>query len=169
MIYHVGNHEVRREWIDSLDKVKDSTCGMELAPETRHKYAKYADAGYEQCHIRFKVSQCTRPPACELWKNPAFLLIRQEPGHMLPIHVDELEPYKTHHDVQEFWQNLIFLEDWKCGQVFGVEDSVIVDWKKGDAICWRGMTEHYLVNASLTHIDLLQVISSNDPTQEILQ
>ena len=169
-IIRYGNFEVNPEWHDELNlkMSQHSLCGMELAKETEHKYKKYQKAGYTTHNIRFRVADCDKPPDGP-WKHAQCMLIDQGPGNMLPIHVDELEPYRKKYNLETLWQNLIFLEDWKCGQVFGVEDEVITNWKQGDAICWKWMTEHYLVNASLTHIRLLQILSSNDPTQEIHQ
>lgn len=167
MIHHIGNYKVEKSWLTELDtKMSDpSLAGFELAKETASKYQKYQQAGYQNCHIRFRVADPIQKPNGP-WINPQHLLIRQSPGHMLPVHVDELEPYRKKYKIDFVWQNLIFLNDWKCGQVFGVHDDVITNWKAGDAICWKWMTEHYLVNASLYELDLLQILSSNDPTLE---
>lgn len=170
MIHKIGNYVVNSDWIAALDSKMDeqSLAGFELATETAPKFKKYQLAGYDSCHIRFRVSNIDNAIDGP-WHNPQYLLIRQSPGHMLPVHVDELEPYREKYNIDSVWQNLIFLNDWQCGQVFGVEDDTITNWKAGDAICWKWMTEHYLVNASLIQLDLLQILSSNDPTQEKLQ
>ena len=170
MINYIGNFDVNKDWLAALDAKmsEESLCGIELVKETSYKYAKYKNAGYETCHIRFRVADPIVIPDGP-WETPAGLLIRQSPGHMLPVHVDELESYRNNNNVNEVWQILIFLKDWQCGQVFGVEEKTITNWKAGDAICWKWMTEHYLVNASLYNLDLLQILSSTAPTQETHQ
>ena len=37
----------------------------------------------------------------------------------------------------------IFLEDWKPGHAFGIDDKIIIHWKKYDYYVWDSTVEHW--------------------------
>ena len=65
--------------------------------------------------------------------------ITQTPGNTLPFHQDTFINFKVTNKLpisSEVKRYMIFMEDWKPGHSFIVEDEPINDWKKGDMVCW---------------------------------
>ena len=87
-----------------------------------------------------------------------YQIINQMPGRMLPWHIDKFESFRNSGGYTSVNTHLFFLSDWIPGQVFGSTNDTFVKWSAGDCVTWDYLAWHYLSNASLTPILLLQVL-----------
>tara|TARA_R110000782_G_C14794655_1_gene411236 strand:+ start:934 stop:1401 length:468 start_codon:yes stop_codon:yes gene_type:complete len=64
-------------------------------------------------------------------------LLKQEPNMLIPVHVDSYYFFKKTFKVnkkQKVYRANIFLEDWKPGHYFEVNNKPCVNWKAGQYI-----------------------------------
>ena len=73
----------------------------------------------------------------------------QKPGQMAPLHKDNHYYAKKYFGDGEFDRILIFLTDWKIGQVFGCEDKSITKWKRGDCYTFNATDQHFSANTGM--------------------
>ena len=69
-------------------------------------------------------------------------VIKDDPGQIIPYHVDLHTVLRSKYGEGDTWRYLIFLEDWKNGHYFEIENQPIVKWRAGDWIkfhrsCWH--------------------------------
>lgn len=81
------------------------------------------------------------------------------PNLILPTHKDTFYTLreKFNVDISRCMRYLIFLEDWKFGQLAVFENKIITDWKKGDVWVFDSTEMHYAVNASNSLFHTCQV------------
>jgi hypothetical protein len=81
-----------------------------------------------------------------LLQNPTITLYCMTPGTILPEHSDTFLKYKHIMNLglkDSISRCIIFLEDWKSGHYFEIDEDPIVKWKSGDYIMWRDSTSTY--------------------------
>jgi hypothetical protein len=73
------------------------------------------------------------------------------PGRYLPEHSDTYEKYRKKFglDSSQIIRILLYLEDWKPGQLNTVESHMLHDWKAGNWIAWHGASVHSAANFGL--------------------
>lgn len=81
-------------------------------------------------------------------------VIRQPPGNTIPWHQDQYFQLKKRLTPEEqsrsaIWRYLIFLEDWKAGHFFQVEQTPVVKWRAGDVITFEPHALHLSGNMGL--------------------
>lgn len=82
-------------------------------------------------------------------RNATMTLYCMTPGTIMPEHKDFYIKYK---EVMNLTQSddvgraVIFLEDWKSGHYFEIDDTPIVNWKMGDYVLWKNDTPHMAAN-----------------------
>ena len=59
-------------------------------------------------------------------------VINIPPGQTVPYHKDKHYMLQKEYGIGDTWRYLIFLEDWKAGHYFEVENKPLVQWKAGD-------------------------------------
>ena len=74
----------------------------------------------------------------------------QRPGQMAPLHKDNHYYAKKYFGDGEFDRILIFLTDWKIGQVFGCVDESITKWKAGDVFTFEDDDYHWSANTGMS-------------------
>jgi hypothetical protein len=69
-------------------------------------------------------------------------------GTILPLHSDHYSVYKTKFNckLDQINRILIFLEDWKSGHYFEIENTPIMNYKAGTFIQWKGDAKHMAAN-----------------------
>ena len=65
----------------------------------------------------------------------------QYPGELINLHIDK--QYEMNDDPSQVARFFIFLEDWKPGHAFGIDDKIIIHWKKYDYYVWDSTVEHW--------------------------
>ena len=66
-------------------------------------------------------------------------VINIPPGQTVPYHRDKHYMLQEKYGKGDTWRYLIFLEDWKPGHYFEVENTPFVEWKAGD---WVKFHQH---------------------------
>ena len=81
----------------------------------------------------------------EGWKDVGLQFDRAYTGYCIPPHRDHFEIYKKKflHRTEEIKRRLVFLEDWKSGHYFQVNQEVFVKWQQGDWIEFGHNDTHF--------------------------
>jgi hypothetical protein len=93
-------------------------------------------------------------------QNSSITLYCMLPGTIMPEHSDTFIKYieimnlKTTDDVG---RAVIFLEDWKSGHYFEIDETPMVNWKKGDYVLWKNDTPHMAANLGKENRYTMQV------------
>lgn len=61
-------------------------------------------------------------------------VIKVLPGNTIPVHQDKHYILQQAYGIGDTWRYLIFLENWKSGHYFEIDNRPIINWKKGDWI-----------------------------------
>lgn len=121
---------------------------------------RWRDAGFEK--LEFISGSCTMAdlksdmpdfaqPFLKLldWDNISLKFYMMLPFEGLPPHRDSYVGYKKHYgveDVSKVWRCVVFLENWKSGHYFDVENFGFVNWRAGDYVLLNHTALHYAVN-----------------------
>jgi len=114
------------------DKITDSLCSDKTAEEHGLDW-KWTDA------LRI-----------EQWKICAVAFYKLSPGHVTPWHTDHFSRFSDHYKVnkKDVVRRLVFLQPWRPGQIFCIEDETITNWKPGDWVEWTSEHSHMGANHS---------------------
>jgi hypothetical protein len=72
--------------------------------------------------------------------------------NILPTHYDTYSYYKKLFSIKNncsIWRAVIFLEDWKPGHIFEIDDTPMTNWKAGEYVLWQYDTPHMAANLGL--------------------
>lgn len=78
-------------------------------------------------------------------------LTRQDPGQILPWHYDRHFMLRRLYpdDSRIIVRILVFMEEWKTGHVLQIQDEMLYNWKRGQAVIWHPTTYHVAANIGL--------------------
>lgn len=121
---------------------------------------RWIDAGYNNKHFTGKMHIID--PKIVDWASPFFKLFsglytgvtfyKIETGVIMPKHTDSfkffIEKYKISNPLR-IKRSLMFLEDWKSGHIFEIENNPITNWKAGDFVTWDINSPHLAANIGL--------------------
>ena len=82
-------------------------------------------------------------------QNFGITLYCMTPGIIMPEHRDTFIKYREINRLSmkdDVGRVVVFLEDWKSGHYFEINETPIVNWKKGDYISWTNDTPHMAAN-----------------------
>lgn len=94
------------------------------------------------------------------WQYFSWSVYRMRPGSVLPNHSDTYARFVKIYDVEDptaIHRAVIFLEDWKSGHYFEIDDTPITTWQAGDVITWRYDVSHVAANIGMTDRYTLQI------------
>jgi hypothetical protein len=80
--------------------------------------------------------------------------------NILPYHRDTYKYYKKLYgviDLKTIWRAIIFLEDWKSGHVFEIDNTAITNWRAGEYVLWQYDTPHMAANLGIDPRYTLQI------------
>jgi len=104
------------------------------------------DAQYNTGHaIKDKIDwSWTKIFAPDGWKDVGLAFDKADPGYVIPMHADHFKNYcdRFGHGRTDVKRRLIFLEDWKDGHYFQLEDTVYHHWSQGDWVEWGSEQLH---------------------------
>jgi len=106
------------------------------------------------------ISKFKRIDACMHLKNVSWAFYRMKPGTTLPKHSDTYKRFVQIHNIDNIdniQRTVVFLEDWQSGHYFEINNTPIINWKKGQTVTWRGGTEHLAANVGMTNRYTLQI------------
>jgi len=92
-------------------------------------------------------------------RNPGFVFYRMDTLDIMPVHVDHFNTYckvfkKERQDVR---RAIVFLEDWKPGHYFEVEQVGVVNYKAGEYVLWDADAPHAASNIGVDPRYTLQI------------
>lgn len=116
--------------------------------------------GYSQCHFtgamydmkNIMPDWCTQFFTIFKGSNVGLSFYRMDTCNILPTHRDTFSYYKKLFNIQNndsVWRAIIFLEDWKPGHVFEIENQPITKWQAGEWVLWQYDAEHMAANLGL--------------------
>jgi hypothetical protein len=80
--------------------------------------------------------------------------------NILPPHRDTYNRYIKLFNIQDtskIHRAVIFLEDWRPGHIFEIEQTPITNWKAGEYVLWQYDAEHMAANLGLEPRYTLQI------------
>lgn len=72
--------------------------------------------------------------------------------NILPYHKDTYNFYKKIFKIENnlsIWRAVIFLENWKPGHIFEIENTPITTWQAGKWVMWQYNAEHMAANLGI--------------------
>jgi hypothetical protein len=93
-------------------------------------------------------------------QNSSITLYCMTPGTIMPEHSDTFIKYREIMNLKEtdiVGRAVIFLEDWKSGHYFEIDETPMVNWKKGDYVLWKNDTPHMAANLGKDNRYTMQV------------
>jgi len=79
-------------------------------------------------------------------KNFAWAFYKLPPGRWVPPHTDHFKNYSSFYKVRDkskIKRIHLFLEDWKPGHLFVLENELVLNWKAGEYHMWGHEAEHW--------------------------
>jgi hypothetical protein len=121
---------------------------------------RWRSQGYSQCHFTGAMYDMKNimPDWCAQFftifkgSNVGLSFYRMDTCNILPTHRDTYSFYKKIFSIQNndsVWRAIIFLEDWKPGHVFEIENQPITKWQAGEYVLWQYDAEHMAANLGL--------------------
>lgn len=144
-----------------LEQCKELLITLEEQMPDKHTQGMYKDFEPIQCGFRKKGIEKFEIPGIDINKSN-FQIILQQPGRMLPWHIDEFKSLIAEGNYKGAKTYLCFLDDWVPGQTFGTEHDTYTHWKAGDTICWDYLVWHFSSNSSTKPKYTLQIIEGYD-------
>ena len=91
--------------------------------------------------------------------NVGYLFTKLESGHVVPPHKDHFKNFAKYYNVTlgKIKRRLVFIEDWKPGHFFQVNNRVFTNWLSGDFIEWKKKDMHLGGNFGLDPRYVLQI------------
>lgn len=82
------------------------------------------------------------------WHHNGLVFYRMDTCQTLPLHRDAYTTYAKKFNVsaEHIWRAVVFLEDWKSGHYFEIDNQPKMPWKAGDWIAWNNDVPHHAGN-----------------------
>lgn len=92
-------------------------------------------------------------------KDCGYSFYRMTPNSIIPTHKDHFLKYTKifNKDIKEVVRAIIFLEDWKSGHSFEIEDYQVANWRAGDYCLWSYEAPHFAANIGVEDRYTLQI------------
>lgn len=121
---------------------------------------QWRSQGYSQTHFTGSMYDMKNimPKWCDKFfelfdgKNIGLSFYKMETCNILPHHRDTYNLYKkifAISDNSSIYRAIIFLEDWKPGHIFEIENTSISGWQAGEYVLWQYDAEHMAANLGL--------------------
>lgn len=96
--------------------------------------------------------------------NVGLSFYRMDTCNILPYHQDTYSYYRNLFNITDpstIYRAIIFLEDWKPGHYFEIENTPIVQWKAGQWVMWNYDAPHMAANLGLNPRYTVQITFTN--------
>jgi len=121
---------------------------------------RWRSQGYTQSHFTGSMYDMKNkmPEWCDKFfrifqgSNIGLSFYRMDTCNILPHHRDTFSYYKKLFNIennQSIWRAVIFLENWKPGHIFEIENEPITKWRAGEYVLWQYDAEHMAANLGL--------------------
>ena len=94
------------------------------------------------------------------WKNAGAAIYQMNTGDVLPVHRDHYITYQQVFDITDpkvIWRAIVFMEDWKSGHYFEIDNVPLTKWKAGDYVMWNHDVPHMAANLGIEPRYTMQV------------
>jgi hypothetical protein len=125
----------------NLDWIAHDNVTVEgRASEFEEQNRLYREAGFTEnnsfYYQAFDMTEEIIDFAHSLFSRCSISVMRQPPGQTLPSHEDTFYRFASQNNVDpyECVRVNVFLEDWRSGHYFEINEKPIVPWQKGDAV-----------------------------------
>ena len=127
---------------------------------------KWEEQGYANMHLNGAIHPLNdseyAKPFLEYfgWKDSGAALYEMSTGDVLPVHKDHYITYQRVFnitDTSEIWRAIVFMDDWKSGHYFEINDTPVVGWKRGDYVVWNYDVAHMAFNLGIEKRYTLQI------------
>lgn len=97
-------------------------------------------------------------------KNTGFVFYKMTTNDIMPVHVDHFRRYCEVFNVpkNKVWRAIVFLEDWKSGHYFEINNNAICNYKAGEYILWHYNVPHAASNIGTENRYTLQITGTID-------
>jgi len=79
------------------------------------------------------------------WENVGVSFYCMKTCDFLPLHRDHYITFRKKFNINDpykIWRAIVFLEDWKSGHYFEIDNQPVIPWKAGDWVAWNYDIEH---------------------------
>lgn len=86
------------------------------------------------------------------WDNAGAALYQMNTGDFLPVHRDHYITYRRVFNIinpKTIWRAIVFMEDWKSGHYFEIDNAPLIPWSAGDYVVWNYDVPHMVGNLGL--------------------
>jgi len=86
------------------------------------------------------------------WENVGLNFYKQSTLDIFPLHYDSYISYRKLFNISDpslVWRCVVFLEDWKSGHYFEIDNTAFCNWKKGDYVVWNNDVQHFAANIGI--------------------
>lgn len=82
------------------------------------------------------------------WQNISIAFYKMNTCNALPMHSDSYISYTKRHRVESknVRRAIVFLEEWKSGHYFEIDDCILMPWQAGDYVYWQHNVPHFAGN-----------------------
>jgi hypothetical protein len=160
MKYYLGHID---PWWDDHFK----TFTYEYLPhKDQNMVAEWESQGYKNLHLNGAIHNLNDSQYAQRffqqfpWTNQGAALFKMSTGDITPNHKDHYITYKrvfNINDPSNIWRAIVFMEDWKSGHYFEIDDKPVVSWKRGDYVSWNYDIKHMAFNMGVDPRYTLQV------------
>ncbi|MFO7744962.1 MAG: hypothetical protein R6V36_06240 [Psychroflexus sp.] len=141
----------------------DNVTSYNRAAEFEEQNQRYRKAGFTE-HNSFYYQAFDMPAdikefAASLFPRCSISVMRQPSGQTLPSHEDTFYRFANTHNIDPYdcVRINIFLEDWRSGHYFEINDTPIVSWKAGEAVVIYRDEPHLSGNMGMTEKYTMQI------------
>jgi len=92
-------------------------------------------------------------------KNCGFSFYKMSTMEVMPVHSDHYETYSKVFNIktEDIFRAIVFLQPWKSGHYFEIDNTPITNWIKGEYVLWQGDVPHMAANIGLEDRYTLQI------------
>jgi hypothetical protein len=94
------------------------------------------------------------------WDHVTLSFFRMKTSNILPMHKDYYNKYSELYNIKDrnlIIRAIVFLEDWKSGHCFEIDNTPITQWRAGDWVSWLFDTPHMAANIGVEDRYTLQI------------
>ena len=98
------------------------------------------------------------------WQNVGISFYCMQTCDFLPLHSDHFITYRKKYNIQDpyqVWRAVVFLENWKSGHYFEIDNTPIMPWKAGDWVAWNYDIRHAAGNVGADNRYTVQITGQN--------
>lgn len=88
-----------------------------------------------------------------------YVFYKMETLDVMPMHTDHYTKYCEVFNAEPdaVWRAIVFLENWRSGHYFEIDQQAIVNWRAGDFVMWKGDVPHAASNIGIQDRYTLQI------------